>query len=182
MVLCCDGRCRKSNECANRLCNGECISMTEPCNNICPDSSYFLFEDVCIKKTRRLWECNGQLQSWSLSCNGTCIGGGALDQFDLSQFNIDGSVADFYWKCPNEYKCISSENLCNKNSSSSEALRQNRCELDIQNSRKVCDNPDAYEFKLNCSRRGQLQCPGNKTQQCINERNICDGEYNCVDR
>ena len=49
-------------------------------------------------------------------------------------------------------------------------------------SREFCDNPDKFGFNLNCSSLNLLQCPGNKTQQCIQAEKLCNGVFDCTDR
>jgi hypothetical protein len=112
------------------------------------------------------WMCNGKCQSVNLPCNGTCSG-----------FIED----ELFWKCPFETnKCISNYLLCNRiDKGYSSDLK---CENNIQKSRLVCDNPNKFDVILNCTGRNSVQCPGNKTQQCIFGSEICDETINCVDR
>jgi hypothetical protein len=56
------------------------------------------------------------------------------------------------------------------------------CENGINQSRLVCDNPDQFDVIINCTKNVLVQCPGNKTQQCIYGEVICNGVIDCIDR
>jgi hypothetical protein len=126
--------------------------------------------------------CNGVCQSWNLPCNGTCSGFMSVKKRAL----VGGEVLSYmdrFWKCPSEDTCISSYELCNQ--ADTEDLRYGgnlQCENNVQKSRLVCDNPDKFDLILNCTGRGSVQCPGNKTQQCIFGEDICNGNIDCIDR
>ncbi len=87
---------------------------------------------------------------------------------------------DRFWKCPYENKCISALHLCNQ--AEKGRIQHITCENGIHKSRMVCDNPDQFDVILNCTKNGLVQCPGNKTQQCIFGEEICNGIVDCIDR
>jgi hypothetical protein len=89
---------------------------------------------------------------------------------------------DRYWKCPFENTCISAFQLCNQ--AEKEYIYNDifKCEDGINQSKLVCDNPDQFDVILNCTKNGLVQCPGNKTQQCIFGEDICNGVIDCMDR
>ena len=180
MLLCCDAQYVRSYRCPLQWCNGKCIPNQLECNRT--NENLQFLEDRCITEIDAgYWECNGQLQSLSMPCHGICHGSGTKEHFDL--FAKTGVTFDehFYWKCPNDGKCIPLGTLCSKEMIKIDGLKKS-CSNDIQNSREICDHPEKYEFNLDCSARGLLQCPGNKTQQCINEWKVCDGKFDCTDR
>jgi hypothetical protein len=126
----------------------------------------------------RIWMCNGECQSWNLPCNGTCL---PVDNF-FSLFLPDEMLnpQDNFWKCPYEDKCISPFQLCNQANTDEED--NVNCENVINKSRLFCDNPDKFDVILNCTNQNLIQCPGNKTQQCIYGEHICNGIIDCIDR
>jgi len=71
-------------------------------------------------------------------------------------------INDTYWKCPDEEKCISSEYICNS-IISHYPEPQDTCFYHTEKSRKVCENPDKFNFNLNCTSKDLIFCPGNKT-------------------
>jgi hypothetical protein len=112
----------------------------------------------------RIWMCNGQCQSWNLPCNGTCP----------SELG--------FWKCPFLDACMPASHLCNQVEKKEEEKNDFKCENNIHKARLVCDNPDKFDVTLNCEDKGLIQCPGNKTQQCIYGEDICNGKIDCIDR
>jgi hypothetical protein len=126
----------------------------------------------------RLWMCNGVCQSWNLPCNGTCL----ADEKILSLDDKEWNHPDSFWKCPYEDKCISPFQLCNQADTDKEDSDNVNCENVINKSRLLCDNPDKFDVILNCTKQNRIQCPGNKTQQCIYGEHICNGIIDCIDR
>ncbi len=127
-------------------------------------------------KIERIWMCNGVCQSWYLPCNGTCL----ADEKILSFDDYDGwNYRDSFWKCPYEDKCISLFQLCNQ---ANTGFNNVNCENVINKSRLLCDNHDKFDVILNCTDQNLIQCPGNKTQQCIFGEHICNGIIDCIDR
>jgi hypothetical protein len=115
------------------------------------------------------------------------------------RFSYYGDIrnyADRFWKCPYEDKCISAFHMCNQAvtdyifdpqenyfpANRDKDVVNVNCENVINKSRLVCDNPDQFEVILNCTKQNLIQCPGNKTQQCIFGEHICNGIIDCVDR
>jgi len=129
----------------------------------------------------KVWLCNGVCQSWYDPCdNGRCRGFMSVYKEVLVDIDFNYHI-DTYWKCPYEEKCISSDNFCNNIERAIPGPRD-KCRNNVQKSREVCDNPDKYNFELNCTSKNLIFCPGNKTQQCIFNEDLCNGFYNCVDR
>jgi hypothetical protein len=145
---------------------GKCFSCEKDellCGEECKDISYY-----------KLWMCNGVCQSWNLPCNGTCF----VDENFLSIY--DNDAWNIFWKCPDEDKCISPFQLCNQ--AKADEDESVNCENVINKSRLLCDNPDKFDLILNCTKQNRIQCPGNKTQQCIKSEHICNGIIDCIDR
>ena len=181
LSLDCSGKCFK--HVANYyICNGKCISTDAPCNNRCLDPNYFSFNGTCRNKAEHsIWNCNGEYQGLNEPCDGTCRGFDIIRSLHTRRFGSDSDYTiDTYWKCPNESKCVSSYHLCNNQNQESGSSRD--CFKNSHKSREFCDNPDKYGFNLNCSSLNLLQCPGNKTQQCIRTEHLCDGVFHCTDR
>ncbi len=130
-----------------------------------------------------IWMCNGECQSWHLPCNGTCPGFISVKRHDSIVGDRDPDY-DRFWKCPSEDKCMSSFLLCNQMGNNFGPLKytEERCENESHRSRLVCDNPDEFDVILNCTKQNLIQCPGNKTQQCIFGEEICNGVIDCIDR
>jgi hypothetical protein len=131
-----------------------------------------------------IWMCNGECQSLNLPCNGTCPGFMSVKRH--WSFGLEPKrYTDIYWKCPSEDLCISSFHLCNQ--VEKDHLLKTRaddvtCKNEINKSRLVCDNPDQFDVILNCTKQNLIQCPWNKTQQCIFGEEICNGIVDCIDR
>jgi hypothetical protein len=150
---------------------GQCFSCRDD-ELVCGDKCKNIIKE-------NIWMCNGECQSWNLLCNGTCPGFVAVNKYK----NIIGHpliYTDRFWKCPTEDICISAFHLCNQ--AEKDAQDDLQCENVIHKSRLVCDNPDEFGVILNCTKNGLVQCPGNKTQQCIYGEDICNGIVNCIDR
>jgi hypothetical protein len=176
---------------------GKCFS----CNKyelLCGDECKHIIVD-------EIWMCNGVCQSWYLPCNGTCL----ADEIFLSLDHELWNHPDSFWKCPYEDKCISPFQLCNQANTDEKGNQANtdeegsladtdeedslagaaeeasysvNCENVINKSRLLCDNPDKFDVILNCTKLNLIQCPGNKTQQCIYGEHICNGIIDCIDR
>ena len=152
-------------------------------NCFCPNADDIAVGDECKNKAdTKLWLCNGKPQSWSEPCDGKCRGfeflqrRGQLTDYDYNYIN------DAYHRCPNEDKCISTDYLCNYIAKTLPGERDT-CKDNFHKSRKLCDNPDKYGFSLNCTKDScSIQCPGNKTQQCIYYEELCNGKFDCTDR
>ncbi len=148
---------------------GKCFS--------CQDYQLLCGEECKYILYNKLWMCNGVCQSWNLPCNGTCL----ADEKFLSLYDIYAwNHPDSFWKCPYEDKCISPFQLCNQ--ANKEGSNNVNCENVINKSRLLCNNPDKFDVILNCTKQNLIQCPGNKTQQCIYGEHICNGIIDCVDR
>jgi hypothetical protein len=150
---------------------GKCFPCYSGYQLLCGEECKDTFEE-------RIWMCNGECQSWNLPCNGTCPG-------IIGHLIYQGS----FWKCPYEDKCISPFQLCNQaNTDGEDSLADAdeednvNCENVINKSRLLCDNPDKFDVILNCTKQNLIQCPGNKTQQCIYGQHICNRIIDCVDR
>ncbi len=143
----------------------------------CGDECKYIIDD-------RIWMCNGECQSRNLPCNGTCPGFISVKRHWLL-VGYPKYYADRFWKCPFEDKCISAFQLCNQVEIDPLIRKQAddiTCKNGIQKSRLVCDNPDEFDVILNCTKQNLIQCPGNKTQQCIFGEEICNGVIDCLDR
>ena len=159
--------------------NGERIRNQEPCDETCCDSDYIYYNGECVLKSlKKIWQCNGKYLSWNEPCIDTCRGFESIKrEYGLGDPDTD-QLIDTYWKCPNESKCVSSYHLCNNKKSG----QFNGCTNNTHKSREFCDNPNKYVFNLNCSSLNLIQCPGNKSQQCIYSEELCNGIYDCTDR
>ena len=164
------------------LCDGICINITEPCNNSCIKPNEIPCSGRCVDMTNsKVWLCNGVCQSWYDPCdNGRCRGFMSVFQPQVVGNDLNHYI-DTYWKCPDEEKCISSDHFCN-NIMRSPPSPRDTCFNDAQKSRIFCENPDKFNFNLNCSSNNLIFCPGNKTQQCIYNEDLCNGFYDCNDR
>jgi hypothetical protein len=141
----------------------------------CGDECKYIMDDG-------IWMCNGKCQSLNLPCNGTCPGFMSVKRNRIVPGYPD-HYTDRFWKCPFEDKCISAFQLCNQiKLDHLDKVGDVTCKNGIHKSRLVCDNPDQFDVIINCTKNGMVQCPGNKTQQCIYGEVICNGVIDCIDR
>jgi hypothetical protein len=158
-----------------RLNNAEKCFSCQPGQLWCGDECKYIMDDG-------IWMCNGECQSLNLPCNGTCSGFMSVDRY-LIISGVPPRYTDIFWKCPFEDKCISAFQLCNQvELDHLDIVGDVTCKNGIHKSRLVCDNPDQFDVIINCMKNGMVQCPGNKTQQCIYGEVICNGVIDCIDR
>ena len=80
-----------------------------------------------------------------------------------------------YANCPGSTEhCFRLYNKCNY-------LRKDSCPNLAEFSRRECERPDTLPWTL-CNRKGLVNCKGTRKAQCVAERKLCDGRYDCLDR
>ena len=144
--------------------------------------------------SQKLLQCGSDCLPLNRTCNGTCRAfksyfwpGHAYPErhrlYDTPRDSYPpADITDTYYKCPNEDLCISSNKMCKGLGDAKIAPSDDACDKESHLSREFCDHPDKYGITLNCSTNSRIQCPGNKTQQCIVGGQLCDGKFDCVDR
>ncbi len=168
------------------MCNGVCQSWNLPCNGTCladkkilsldhelwnhPDSFWKCpYEDKCISPFQLCNQANTDEKGNQANTDEEGSLADTDEEDSLADTDEEGSLAD----------TDEEDSLADADEEASYSVN---CENVINKSRLLCDNPDKFNVILNCTKLNSIQCPGNKTQQCIFGEHICNGIIDCIDR